>query len=56
MDRFVARKNIEHFRQMLAQAHDLEERDRLERLLNEAYQQLRQAESAHRLNPPNSIG
>ena len=56
MDRFIARQNIEHFRQRLDLARDPEERARLERLLSEATEQLRQAEEAHRLNPPKPTG
>ena len=56
MDRFVARQNIEHFRELLAAARDPEERKRLERFLAEAHEQLRQAEEQHRLNPPKPTG
>ncbi len=56
MDRFVARQNIEHFRELLAAERDPQERSRLEQLLAEAREQLRQAEAAHRRNPPKPTG
>ena len=56
MDRFIARQNIEHFRQLLAQARDPEERIRLERFLSEATEQLRQAEQTLRRNAPKPTG
>jgi hypothetical protein len=56
VDRFIARQNIEHFRQLLAQARDPEERARLERFLSEATEQLRQAEEAFRRDPPKPTG
>jgi len=56
MERFIARQNIEHFRQLLAETHDPEARARLERLLSEARGQLKRAEQAHRQNPPKPTG
>ncbi len=56
MDRFVARQNIEHFAQQLSQERDPEKRAHLQRLLDEAREQLRQAEAAHRQNPPKRTG
>lgn len=55
VDRFIARQNIEHFRQLLVQAGDPKERARLERFLSEAIEQLRQADEAHR-HPPKPTG
>lgn len=48
MDRFVARRNIDHFHQQLEAERDPARRANLERLLAEAQQQLSQAEEAHR--------
>ncbi len=48
MDRFVARRNIDHFRQQLETERDPAKRANLEHLLEEAQEQLRQAEEAHR--------
>jgi len=47
VDRFVARQNVEHFRQQLAAEPDLLKRERLSALLKEALEQLRLAELAH---------
>ena len=56
MDRFVARQNIARFREQLAKERDLEARAHLQRLLDEASEQLRQAEDAHRDHPPKPTG
>ena len=48
MDRFVARRNIEHFRQQLAEAPNPAVRENLARLLAEAEEQLKRAEEAHK--------
>jgi hypothetical protein len=49
VDRFVARRNIEHFRQQLEEERDPEKRANLQKLLEDAREQLKQAEEAHRL-------
>ena len=46
MDRFVAKLNVEHFRQMLASAVDDTERQRLRLLLAEEEMKLAEAERA----------
>ena len=56
MDRFVARRNVEHFQRLLDQEVDPGERARIEGLLREAHEQLGTAEEAHRVNPPKSTG
>ncbi len=56
MDRFVARQNIARFQQQLADESDPETRAHLQALLDEAQEQLRQAEEAHRSNPPKPTG
>lgn len=48
MDRFVARRNIEIFSQQLETELDPAKRAKLEKLLQEAREQLRLAEEAHR--------
>ena len=48
MDRFVARRNIDHFRQQLEAERDPAKRANLKKLLEEAHEQLRQAQEAHR--------
>lgn len=52
MDRFVARRNIEHFRQQLDVERDPAERAKLEQMLEEARAQLRLAEEEHRRDGP----
>jgi hypothetical protein len=52
MERFVARKNVEHFEQRLAAEQDPERRESLRSLLAEAREQLRAAEAAHQLDRP----
>ena len=52
MDRFVARQNIDHFRQQLAAERDAGKRAQLEGLLREAEAQLKAAEEAHANNKP----
>jgi hypothetical protein len=47
MDRFVARRNIEHFSHQLETGRDPVKRSNIEKLLDEACEQLRQAEEAH---------
>jgi hypothetical protein len=56
VDRFVARQNVVRFRQRLAEERDPEARAHLKRLLDEANQQLEQAEEAHRNHPPKETG
>jgi len=52
MDRFVARQNIDNFRQQLAVERDAGKRSRLEQLLHEAEAQLKAAEQAHSKGHP----
>ena len=56
MDRFVARQNIQHFRHMLKDALDPQERARVEGLLREAEERLRTAEEASWRNLPKPTG
>jgi hypothetical protein len=51
MDRFVTRQNVDHFRRQLAVEGDPAKRARLETLLHESEQALRDAEAAHAKSP-----
>ena len=47
MDRFVARANVEHFRDLVAKAASLRERERLMKMLYEEEAKLAEAERLH---------
>lgn len=49
MDRFIAKQNIERFRQQLVRESDPKRRDVLEQLLEDEEHKLRKAELVHRL-------
>ena len=51
MDRFVARENIKHFRQLLEHATDPRERERLLTLLAEVELKLKEAEAKRKSKP-----
>lgn len=52
LDRFVARQNIEHFSQQLETERDPVKRANLQKLLDEAHEQLKQAEAARDREEP----
>jgi hypothetical protein len=56
MERFVARQNIEHYRELLKTLMSATERRAIEKLLAEEEQKLRDAEAKSRIetNPPQS--
>ena len=47
MDRFVARANVQHFRDLVAKEANLPERERLTKMLSEEEAKLAEAERLH---------
>ena len=47
MDRFVARANVQHFRDLVAKEANLAERERLTKMLSEEEAKLAEAERLH---------